>query len=76
VTSNVTAMPEVAGDAAVLVDPRDTDSIAAGLAAALLDEPLRERLRAAGPLRVSGFTWEACADGTLRALRHAMSHPR
>jgi len=76
VTSNVTAMPEVAGDAAVLVDPRDTDSIAAGLAAALLDEPLRDRLRAAGPRRASGFTWEACADGTLRALRHAMSHSR
>ena len=73
VTSSVTAMPEVAGDAAVLVDPYDVDSIADGLASALLDGPLRERLRAAGPERARTFTWERCADGTLRALQHAVA---
>ncbi len=72
VTSNVTAIPEVAGDAAVLVDPHDVDSIADGLAAALLDERLRARLREAGPRRVAEFTWARCAEGTMRALRHAI----
>jgi glycosyltransferase involved in cell wall biosynthesis len=75
VTSSVTSMPEVAGKAAVLVDPYSVDSIADGLASALLDDPLRRRLREAGPARARSFTWGRCADGTLSALRFAIEHP-
>ena len=67
VTSNISSMPEVAGDAAVLVDPRDADGLAAAIARVLRDEALRERLRAAGIARAREFSWEATARRTLDA---------
>ena len=48
VTSNTSSMPEVAGDAALLVDPADTAALAATLERALTDGGLRRRLIAAG----------------------------
>ncbi|MBI3648719.1 MAG: glycosyltransferase family 4 protein [Actinobacteria bacterium] len=70
-TSSVSSLPEVAGDAAVLVDPRDADAIGAELARLFEDEDLRNVLRAAGHARVAGFTWEATARATADALRRA-----
>ena len=67
VTSNVSAMPEVAGDAAMLVDPRDVDGLAGAIARLLRDDALRERLRAAGLARARKFPWEATARRTLDA---------
>lgn len=72
VTSAGTATAEVAGDAAVLVDPRDEDAIAGALAR-LVDEPdaaraLGERARA----RAATFTWERAAAGYLAAYREAL----
>ncbi len=57
-TSNVSALPEVAGDAAWLVDPADTTSIAQGLNHLIEDEALRQRLARQGFARSAGFTWE------------------
>lgn len=71
VTSGVGAMAEIAGNAARLVDPMDVASIAAGLEDAIFNDALRSRLRIAGPQRAALFTWERCAEGTLRALRYA-----
>ncbi len=65
VTSNVSSMPEVAGDAALLVDPRDTEGLATAIARALRDGALRDRLRAAGIARARRFSWEATARRTL-----------
>jgi glycosyltransferase involved in cell wall biosynthesis len=73
VASNATAVPEVAGDAAYLVDPYDVDDIAEGLATVLLDDDLRTRLAAAGRKRAAEFTWEAAADGTARVLAAALA---
>ena len=67
VTSNISSMPEVAGDAAVLVDPRDADGLAAAIARVLRDEGLRDRLRTAGIARAREFSWEATARRTLDA---------
>jgi glycosyltransferase involved in cell wall biosynthesis len=64
VTADQGATAEVAGDAAVLVDPEDTAALAAGLAAALTPGPTRDRLLAAGPVRAATFTWEAAAHAT------------
>lgn len=67
VVSDRGALPEVVGDAAVLVDPRDPT----GIARAVLDAIDDERLRAAGPRRAAGFTWRATAeqvDAVLRGL--------
>jgi alpha-1,3-rhamnosyl/mannosyltransferase len=75
-TSNVSSLPEVAGEAALLVDPDDPGSIAAGLRELLDDEDLRNVLRAAGTARVTKFTWQRSARETAAVLRHAAQHGR
>ena len=67
VASNVSAMPEVAGDAAMLVDPRDVDGLASAIAQVLRDGALRARLRVAGIARARQFSWETTARRTLDA---------
>ena len=58
VTSNVSSLPEVAGDAAVLVDPYDPEAIADGIYRVLTDEQLRRDLRRRGVARAKQFSWE------------------
>ena len=72
VASDATSIPEVAGDAAILVDPRDDEAVTAGLVSALTDDDLRARLMAAGPVQASKFTWAACAEATTAAYRIAV----
>lgn len=67
VTSNAASMTEVAGGAAMLVDPRDVAGLAAAVAQALHDERLRERLRGAGLARARQFSWKTAARQTLDA---------
>ena len=57
VTSNVSSLPEVAGGAAILVDPYDADSIADGITRAVTDEALRAELIARGLARARDFSW-------------------
>lgn len=64
VTSNVSSLPEIAEDAAVLVDPGSVDEIAAGIAALWTDATRRRELSAKGRARASGFTWERTARET------------
>jgi glycosyltransferase involved in cell wall biosynthesis len=72
VTSSGTATAEVAGDAAVLVDPLDVDAIAAGIARLLDDDGLAAGLRASGPRRAAEFTWSRTADLLTRAYAEAV----
>jgi len=67
-TSDVTALPEVAGDAAILVDPYQVDAIAYGLEKLANDQALRERLIAAGKERAQNFSWDATANRIQQAL--------
>ena len=57
ITSNVSSMPEVAGDAALLVDPYDVDALARGLVRISTDAALRETLVARGLTRARQFSW-------------------
>ena len=59
VTSNVSSLPEVAGEAAILVDPYDPDAIADGIERVLTDETVRRELRRKGVARANQFSWEA-----------------
>jgi glycosyltransferase involved in cell wall biosynthesis len=68
-TSNVSSLPEVAGEDAVLVDPKDVHAIAEGLRRVLTDTALRERLIGPGRARAAGYTWEATARRTAEVLR-------
>jgi glycosyltransferase involved in cell wall biosynthesis len=69
VVGNAGALPELAGEAAVLVDPEDVASIASGLERVLADASLRTKLISAGKLRAAEFTWERTANTTRDVLR-------
>lgn len=69
VTSNTGGIPEVAGDAAIFIEPGDIESIAAGILRALEDEPLRNKLIARGLKNVARFSWTTAAQETLAALQ-------
>ena len=67
-TSNVSSMSEVAGDAALLVDPHSVEDIEKGLQRLLLDEDLRASLIAKGKERAKLFSWERTVDLMLGAI--------
>ena len=73
VTSRGTSTEEIAGDAAVLVDPHDPQSIAEGLASVLEDDMLADRLRAAGKQRAAEYSWSRTAALTARAYAKVAS---
>jgi alpha-1,3-rhamnosyl/mannosyltransferase len=68
-TSNVSSLPEIAGDAALLVDPRSTAEIRDGLERLLTSPALRERLGGAGRVRARQFRWEIAARKSLEWFR-------
>jgi glycosyltransferase involved in cell wall biosynthesis len=68
ITSNVNGLQEIAGDAALQVDPRDAGAIAEALGRVLSDASLRTALAAQGLARSSRFTWDKCARETLAIL--------
>ncbi len=70
--SEAASLPEVAGDAALLFDPLNTDAIAAALGALLADGGRRAALVACGFSRASTFSWAACARTTLAAYDSAL----
>jgi glycosyltransferase involved in cell wall biosynthesis len=73
--SNVSSLPQVAGDAALLVDPTDVSEIAEGLARLLTETGLADDLRHRGLQRAATFTWAATARATLDVYRHLMGVP-
>lgn len=62
------SVPEIAGDAAVLFDAYDAEDIAAKLNILEKDGELRERLTAQGKIRAKDFSWEKCAQETMKVL--------
>ena len=68
-TSNVSSLPEVAGDAALLVDPTDVSAIGTALTRLLADPALADDLRTRGRARAAEFSWERTARETLALLR-------
>jgi glycosyltransferase involved in cell wall biosynthesis len=71
VTSNVSSLPEVVGDAAVLVNPENVFDIARGISDVLLDEALREKLIRRGREQAARFSWERTAREVLEIYREA-----
>lgn len=68
ITSTSSSLPEIAGDAALLVDPLDTNAIAAAIMRLSDDHDLRATLRQRGLARARLFNWETCARQTLAVL--------
>jgi glycosyltransferase involved in cell wall biosynthesis len=71
-SSNASSLPEVAGDAALLFDPRDEPALASALTRLLDDAALSESLRARGLARAREFTWERTARLTLETYARAL----
>lgn len=71
ITSATSSLPEVAGSAALLVNPRDTDAIAAAIAQIVGDHRLRRTLVTRGFEQAQRFTWRRAAEAALRALEQA-----
>jgi glycosyltransferase involved in cell wall biosynthesis len=65
VTSNSSSLPEVVGEAGLMVDPMDVEGLAEAMWRALSDHPLRERMIRSGMRRARGFTWEKSAEELL-----------
>jgi glycosyltransferase involved in cell wall biosynthesis len=72
ITSNRGAMAEVAGGAALLVDPEDLESLTAGLERITGDGELRASLASAGLRRAGQFSWAAAARSTVAVYRAAL----
>ena len=72
-TSNSSALPEVSGDAALLVDPLDVVSIADGLRKLTEDQTLRDELTRKGLDRSKEFTWEKSVEQTWDVYRELLS---
>jgi glycosyltransferase involved in cell wall biosynthesis len=68
VVSNLSSLPEVVGDAGILIDPNSVDSIADGLLKVLTDNNLRENLIAKGLEQSKKFSWENTAKKTLEVI--------
>lgn len=65
ITSNTTSLPEVAGDAALQVDPLDVDGLSDAMLSLLNDHALASALRQRGLARAQQFTWQGCAQATV-----------
>ena len=74
--SNASCLPEIAGDAALLVDPQDVEAMAAGIWSLLADAPLRARLAEKGRARAAAFSWQRTARETLEVYREALAGER
>lgn len=71
-TSNVSSLPEVAGEAAIMVDPYDIEAIAEGLRRIIDDSELRETLVKRGLQQASRFTWENSAINLLKIYKSVL----
>ncbi len=72
IASTTSSLPEVVGDAGLLVDPYDVDGLARAMAEVMTDPKLRERLLIAGRRRAATFSWDRCAGEVEAAFADAL----
>ena len=72
VTSTTSSLPEVVGQAGILVEPTDVAALTAALQRVLQEAALREQMRATGLARAARFSWPETATGTVRSYRRAL----
>ena len=72
ITSNMSACPEVAGDAALIIDPRSVREMAAAMKRILTEQELRDGLRSKGLNRAEKFSWEKAAEAHLNVFRKSV----
>lgn len=75
ITGNTSSLPEVAGDAALLVNPHEWEEIAAAMKRLLTDPKLQDKLKQKGLKQAASFTWEKTAEQTMELLQNLPTHP-
>jgi len=73
ICSNTSSLPEVAGDAALLVDPNSVEALTRAIIDVLENKELRDELRAKGPRQAAKFSWEATARETLAVYESVLA---
>jgi glycosyltransferase involved in cell wall biosynthesis len=73
ITSRISSLPEVAGDAALMVEPRDVEGLARAMRRVLAEPGLREELRGRGLAQAAKFSWHRTAALTAEAYHHVVS---
>lgn len=73
VTSNTSSLPEIVGDAGILVNPYEVESLFSGLRTLLTDDNLFNQIRGRGIQRAKLFSWELCAEKTLQVYSNLNS---
>lgn len=76
ITTNISAITETVGDAAVLVSPTDVEGLTKSFANVLTDANQRARLSARGLKRAAGFSWEKTARSTLEVYQEVLKRPK
>jgi len=72
ITSNRSSLPEIVGDAGILIDPNNVDELAAQMSMLAADNDLRIELRRKGLARAQLFSWERTARETIAAYERAI----
>jgi glycosyltransferase involved in cell wall biosynthesis len=73
ITSNCSSLPEVTGEAAILINPHDSNAIATAIWQVINDAPLRQAMIKKGKARAQQFSWEKTAKATLEAYRSILA---
>lgn len=76
ITSNISACPEVTGDAALFVNPRSVASITSAMKHLIEDESLRQSFRQKGLVRSQQFTWRKSAEKHLEIFEKVLAENR
>jgi len=74
ITSNTSSLPEVVGDAGIMVDPYDVDGLADAMHEVLTNDGLRANMIKKGLERAKRFSWEKCAKETLKVYEQIMGN--
>ncbi|HID87276.1 MAG TPA: glycosyltransferase family 1 protein, partial [Anaerolineae bacterium] len=73
ITSNASSLPEVVGEAGIMVEPRDVRALAEAMERALTDTSLRAGMKAKGLEQAGRFTWEKAAQATMAVYRDVVA---
>ena len=76
IVGNKTSLPEVVGDAALMIDPFDVDAMAVAIKRVITDSDLRSQLRVKGLERAKQFDWKETAKQTLAVYERAFASKR
>lgn len=74
ITSNTSSLPEVVGEAGIMVDPTDSDALCAGMLQVYQSTEVRQRMSSDSLLQAGKFSWKRCAKGTIEAYKASMAN--